>query len=326
MADEIKIPAADLWSQWLLHGRHAGDAEFRKAVRALVGGYVERLLDGAHLAPGQVLVDVGAGEGLTAFRAIERTGASLRVWLTDTSEPILHHAAILAAERGVSNQCTFVRCAADRLEGIPDSSVDAVVTRSVLAYVFDKTAALREFHRVLKPGGRISLAEPVYQDDALAASALRSAIECAPPERVSPMTVLLHRWKAAQYPDTEEKILESPIANYSERDMVRFAQAAGFTGLHLELHIDTAPSIVRSWDVFINSSPHPLAPPLSAIMAEQFTAEERQLFERTLRPVIEDPKAVTTDRMLYLTAKKPPGETLARSAEPGSATDPRPPG
>ena len=119
------------------------------------------------------------------------------------------------------------------------------------------------------------------------------------------MTVLLHRWKAAQYPDSEQKILESPIANYSERDMVRFAQLAGFAELHLELHIDVQPSIVRSWSVFINSSPHPLAPPLSVIMSEQFTAEERQLFERTMRPVIEDPKAVTTDRMLYLTARKP---------------------
>lgn len=307
MADKTRIPATDLWSQWLLHGRYAGDAEFRKAVHALVDRYVERLLDGAHLAAGHVLVDVGAGEGLTAFRAIERIGAMLHVWLTDMSEPILHHAETQAVARGIRNQCTFLQCPADHLEGIPDSSVDVVVTRSVLAYVADKTAALREFHRVLKPGGRISLAEPVYQDDALAASAMRLAIESTPPNRVNPMTILLHRWKAAQYPDTEEKILASPIANYSERDMVRFAQAAGFIELHLELHIDTLPSIVRSWDVFINSSPHPLAPPLSAIMAERFTAEERQLFERALRPVIEDPKAVTTDRMLYLTASKPSG-------------------
>ena len=89
--------------------------------------------------------------------------------------------------------------------------------------------------------------------------------------------------------------------------MLRFAQLAGFSELHLELHIDTLPSIVHSWDVFINSSPHPLAPPLSVIMAEQFTAEERQLFERSMRPVVEDEKTVTTDRMLYLTAKKPLG-------------------
>jgi arsenite methyltransferase len=301
----VKVPTADLWSQWLLHGRYADDAQFKQAVHALVDRYVERVLDGARLEAGQTLVDVGTGEGLVAFRAIERVGPTLRLWLTDVSESMLRHAERQADERAVRSQCTFLLSPADRLEGIADASVDAVVTRSVLAYVADKTAALREFHRVLKPGGRISLAEPVYQDDALAALALRAVIESHPPEGVSPVTVLLHRWKAAQYPDTEEKILKSPIANYSERDVIGFAQTAGFTELHLELHIDTLPSIVRSWEVFINSSPHPLAPPLSAIMAEQFTAEERQLFERTLRAVVEDPKAVTTDRMLYLTAKKP---------------------
>jgi arsenite methyltransferase len=305
MAGETKIPQTDLWSQWLLHRRHADDAQFEQAVHAVLERYVGRLLDGAQLVAGQTLVDVGTGDGLVAFRAIERVGPALRVWLTDVSEPMLQHAETQAIERGVRSQCTFLRCPADRLEGIADASVDVVATRSVLAYVADKTAALREFHRVLKPGGRISLAEPVYQDDALATSAIRTVIDSSPPEHVSPLTVLLHRWKAAQFPDTEEKILKSPLANYSERDVIRFAQLAGFAELHLELHIDTRPSIVSSWEVFINSSPHPLAPPLSAIMAEQFTAEERQLFERSMRPVIADPKTVTTDRMLYLTATKP---------------------
>ena len=305
MASETKIPATDLWSQWLLHGRYADDARYRQTVNAVVDRYVGRLLQGAQLAAGQTLVDVGTGEGVVALRAIESVGPTLKVWLTDTSEALLRHAEAQAADRAVRNQCTFLRCPADRLEGIGDASADAVVTRSVLAYVSDKTAALREFHRVLRPGGRISLAEPVYQDDALAACAMRAVIESTPPERVSALTVLLHRWKAAQYPDTEEKILASPIANYSERDMIRLAQAAGFTELHLELHIDIMPSIVRSWEVFLNSSPHPLAPPLSVIMAEQFTPEERQLFERNMRPVVEDPKSVTADRMLYLTARKP---------------------
>ena len=295
----------DLWSQWLLHQRYANDPQFEQAVHAMVDRYVEQLLDGAQLAAGQTLVDVGTGEGVVAFRAIERAGPTLRVWLTDLSAAMLRHAETRAIERGVRSQCTFLCSPADRLQGIADASVDVIATRSVLAYVADKTAALREFHRVLKPGGRISLAEPVYQDDALAASALRAAIEAKPPQGVSPLTVLLHRWKAAQFPDTEEKMLASPIVNYSERDLLGFAQRAGFTELHLELHIDILPSIVRSWNVFINTSPHPLAPPLSAIMAEQFTAEERQLFERSMRPLIEDPKAVTTDRMLYLVARKP---------------------
>ena len=213
MGGETRIPTSDLWSQWLLHGRYADDAQFRRAVTAAVDRYVERLLDGAQLAAGQTLLDVGTGEGVVAFRAIERVGTDLRVWLTDVSRPILQHAEKEAAGRGVRGQCTFLHCSADSLEGVADASVDAVVTRSVLAYVPDKTAALREFHRVLRPGGRISLAEPVFQDDALAALAIRSVIDSSPAGRVNPLTVLLHRWKAAQYPDTEEKIRKSALAN-----------------------------------------------------------------------------------------------------------------
>ena len=305
MADEHDVPATDVWSQWLLHRRHGGDAEYEQAMRAMVERYVERVLDGARLEAGQTIADVGAGEGLLALRAIERVGGALRVWLTDVSEPMLRHARAQALEHGVADRCTFVRAAADRLEGIDDASLDGVLTRSVLAYVHDKIGALREFHRVLRPGGRISLAEPVFQDEAVAAQAIRTVIESKPPAAVSPLMPLLHRWKAAQFPDTEEKIRASAIASYSERDLVRFAQNAGFAEVHLELHIDSFPSIVRSWEVFVNSSPHPLAPPLSVIMAEQFTAAERELFERSMRPVIEDPSAVSVDRMVYLTAHKP---------------------
>lgn len=297
---------ADLWSQWLLHQRHAGDPRLQEAVRAVVDRYIARVLDGAQLTAGETLVDVGTGEGLVAFRAMERVGPSLRAWLTDVSEPMLQHARAQAEARGVLGQCSFLHCAADRLEGIGDASADVVTTRSVLAYVADKTGALREFHRVLRPGGRISLAEPVFQDDAVEAKAIKAVIDSKPAQGVSPLLILLHRWKAAQFPDTVEMIGASPIANYCERDLLRFAQEAGFVDLHLELHIDTGPAIVRSWDAFIHTSPHPLAPSLSRIMTEQFTAEEREYFERSMRPVIENPHAVSTDRMVYLTARKAP--------------------
>lgn len=305
MASEENIPTGDVWSQWLLRQRHGDDPQLQQAVRNAVDRYIERLLDGAQLAPGQTLLDVGTGEGLVAFRAIERVGPTLRAWLTDVSEPMLKHARAQAVERGVLGQCSFLRCPAEHIEGIADASVDVVATRSVLAYVADKTGALREFHRVLKPGGRVSLAEPVFQDEAVAAQAMKAVIDSKPREGVSPLMVLLHRWQAAQFPDTEEKIRACPIVNYSERDLVRFAQDAGLADLHLELHIDMGPSMMRSWNTFIHSSPHPLAPPLSRIMAEQFSAAERDFFERSMRPVIEDPKAVSADRMAYLTARKP---------------------
>ncbi|MDR3416571.1 MAG: methyltransferase domain-containing protein [Nevskia sp.] len=140
---------SDLWSDWLLHRRHGGDPAYGEAVRRAVERYADRVLDGARLRPDMVLADVGAGEGLIAFRAIDRLGPSLRVILTDVSQPMLRHAEDTASRLSVRSQCRFLRCGAERLEGIEDASVDVVATRSVLAYVADKQAALAEFRRVL---------------------------------------------------------------------------------------------------------------------------------------------------------------------------------
>jgi arsenite methyltransferase len=57
---------------------------------------------------------------------------------------------------------------------------------------------------------------------------------------------LLHRWKAAQYPDNQEAISNSPLVNYSERNLFEFVRLAGFVSVHLELHIDLQPSIIPS--------------------------------------------------------------------------------
>jgi ubiquinone/menaquinone biosynthesis C-methylase UbiE len=297
----------DLWSAWLLHGRDAGDPAYAASVRVATEGYADKALDGARLAAGMTLVDVGTGDGLVAFRAIDRLGPSLRVLLTDISAPMLHHTEALAVRRKVEGQCRFLRCSAERLDGVDDSSVDAVVTRAVLAYVGDKSAALREFHRVLEPGGRLSIAEPVFQDEAFFARALRDGLrmrQADPAQLPDRFLPLLHRWKAAQFPDTEALIATSAIASHGERDLLRLVQAAGFEEIHLELHIDVVRSSVRSWEVFLGISPHPLAPSLRAILAERFSPEERELFEAVVRPSVESQHALMTDRMVYIRAEK----------------------
>ena len=55
----------------------------------------------------------------------------------------------------------FIVARAEDLEPIGDRSVDVVTTRSVLIYVEDKAAAFRALHRVLRPGGRFSIFEPI---------------------------------------------------------------------------------------------------------------------------------------------------------------------
>lgn len=53
------------------------------------------------------------------------------------------------------DRCDFLRASADALTGLDTAAVDVVTARSVLGYVTDKAEALREFHRVLRAGGRM---------------------------------------------------------------------------------------------------------------------------------------------------------------------------
>jgi arsenite methyltransferase len=105
------------------------------------------------------VLDVGCGDGLIAFGALDR-GAGTVVF-SDISSDLLDECRRLVAELGVAERCRFVEAPAEALTPIEDESVDVVTTRSVLIYVADKSSALREFRRVLRPGGRISLYEPI---------------------------------------------------------------------------------------------------------------------------------------------------------------------
>ncbi|MGI8445870.1 MAG: class I SAM-dependent methyltransferase [Streptosporangiaceae bacterium] len=117
----------------------------------------DEVLGRAGIGPGGTLLDVGTGDGLIGFGALDRVGPEGHVIFSDISQDLLDHCREAAAAEGVLGRCSFVLAGADSLVGVGDASVDAVTTRSVLIYVKDKAAALREFFRVLRPGGRVRL-------------------------------------------------------------------------------------------------------------------------------------------------------------------------
>src|SRR5215470_15013592 len=144
----------DRWAEWLAERRFGGDPTARREMLARLGEIRDGVLAGAGLREGETLLDVGCGEGLIGFGALER-GAGTVVF-SDISTDLLDFCHETAAELGVLDRCRFVEAAADDLASIGDASVDVVATRSVLIYVREKPAAFGEFGRVLRPGGRIS--------------------------------------------------------------------------------------------------------------------------------------------------------------------------
>jgi arsenite methyltransferase len=149
----------DCWSEWLLRRRFGGDAEVERLAMERLRATRDRVLDQALLSEGEALLDVGCDDGLIAVGALER-GAALAIF-SDVSQDLLVESRRLADELGVVDRCQFACAPADELALVASGSVDVVTTRSVLIYVKEKARAFQEFHRVLRPGGRLSLFEPI---------------------------------------------------------------------------------------------------------------------------------------------------------------------
>jgi arsenite methyltransferase len=87
----------DIWAQWLLHRRHGGDRERLKATLDQLYPVRDKVLSYAQLGDGDTLLDVGCGDGLIAFGALERR-TTCRVVFVDISQDLLDHAASLARQ------------------------------------------------------------------------------------------------------------------------------------------------------------------------------------------------------------------------------------
>jgi ubiquinone/menaquinone biosynthesis C-methylase UbiE len=294
----LRPAADDCWSNWLNHGRDGGNAAVRAHVAAQIATFAEKLLDLVP-APPATMLDIGSGDGLIAWAAFSRW-PYVNVTMTDISSALLLQAQAQAHSRNVARQCGFVLTNAETLAGVADSSQDLVTSRSALAYVADKPAAFRAALRVLRPGGIISIAEPLFRDQALSLNRLGQA--CA--AMANPLAALLHRWQAAQFLDTSDALRANPIINYAEQDLFNFARQAGFQDVHLELHIDEQQAPPRDWETFCAMSPHPLAPSSAQILATRFSPAERKILEAAIRPRIEKGGFGTTSRMIYLRGRK----------------------
>ena len=150
----------DRWARWLLQDRFGGDEERRRVNISALERFRDRVLTAARIAPGDIVLDVGCGDGLIGFGAIPLLGDAGRVVFTDISDQLLERCRQIASDLDVADRCQFISSPAETLEGIDDSSVDVVATRSVLIYVDEKASAFEAFWRVLRPGGRLLASVP----------------------------------------------------------------------------------------------------------------------------------------------------------------------
>ena len=129
-----------------LFDRTAGDYDRIERAMALGSGswYRRRTLARAGLRPGMRVLDIGTGTGLTAREAARLAGAAAVIGV-DPSAGMMEHAKVPAGVR-------LLRGTAEEIPS-PASSADFVSMGYALRHVGDLSSALREFVRVLVPGG-----------------------------------------------------------------------------------------------------------------------------------------------------------------------------
>lgn len=285
----------DIWSQWLLNRRFGGDPQRMKMVMDRLYSVRDQVLSHVNLGENETLLDVGCGDGLIAFGALEKFESCLVIF-SDISDDLLNHAQTLAQEINIQHRCQFLHASADDLSMLGDESVDAVTTRSVLIYVSAKQKSFNEFHRVLKAGGQLSIFEPIN----------RFAFP-EPPDRffgcdVTPVMEIAQKLKGVylriQPPDTD------PMTDFDERDLVVYAEKAGFTEVHLELQIEIKRHESGNWEEMIRTAGNPKIPTLEEAIQQALTPGEAETFVRYLRPLVESNQGVKRFARAYLWADK----------------------
>ena len=296
LAFEMSETDIDIWTKWLLHRRDAGSPGLKRQSIEYLQPIRDRVLDNAQLEEGKTLLDVGCGDGLIAFGALERTQSG-DVIFSDISQDLLDRCKELAEELRVIDRCTFVKAPADDLSALDDGSVSVVTTRSVLIYVESKAVALREFHRVLAPGGRFSLFEPINRFGYPAPDHMFSGYDVTPVADLARKVKDVYRQARPEYDD--------PMINFDERDLLLFAEEAGFAQVHLRLEVNIEPpSDEGDWEAFFHRAPNPLAPTLAEASSQSLSLVEAEKFIAHLRPLVESQRGRRKMAVAYLWGEK----------------------
>lgn len=286
----------DPWAEWIRHGRHGGDAEYLRAIREAIDPIRDRMLRNASIHEGDVVLDVGCGDGLLALAALERVGERGRVLFSDISAALLDDCHAVVGRRGDAGRCRFLQLSAEALTGIDQASVDVVTVGSVLCHVPAKARAFEEFLRVLKGGGRLSMYEPIARFGHPAPLHLfwgydvTSVLEIAMRVRAVYGRVL--------------PVEKDAFGDFDERELVVLAEKAGFGEVHLHYEAEVKPAPPRRWDGFVNAAPNPRVPTLAEAMRVSLRPSEARLFVERLRPLVEQGRGIQRTAAAYLWAVK----------------------
>jgi len=209
----------------------AAEVYERLFVPALVGQWAEQIADAARIGANDRVLDVGCGTGVLARAAADRVELVKQVTGLDRNE------GMLAVARRVRPQIDWRQGDASALP-FADNSFDVVVSQFALMYFSDRTAALTEMMRVLKPGGRLAIA-------------VWGPFECAT------SYIILTEIAQRRCGQAAADVLTAPFVLGDKERLVELFRSAGIDRIAIELRPGTMtfPSIATFVESEVKGSP-----------------------------------------------------------------------
>jgi len=287
----------DKWSSWLAAGRYANNKQFASQATSRLEQIRDKVIRNAAITEGNRVLDIGTGDGLIGLEALKFIGQKGIVYFTDISEGALDICQKrLEAVGAISNKYKFIVQSADDLNKFQGETIDVVTGRAVIMYIPNKQKCFDEFFRVLKPGGRVSLFEPINQF-----SALRNKD-------------FLGLDFSKLNPNLAEKILRpfryplnfdnDAMLNFNEHDLFNIAEAAGFKEIKLDFQaLRTCKVARRPWEDFLESSANPIDPPMKDIL-NSLGENDKKVATHFLLEAWEKPLRPGYNAEVYITATK----------------------
>ena len=245
------------------------------------------------------MVDLGAGTGLLALEARRRVKGSGYVVAVDVSADALSECRRQAGPTGAAAPLACV--VGDALHiPLASQSVDVVMTRSVLIYLADKQAGVRELYRVLKPRGRASIFEPINEvseqvRDRVIASGFYDQLQ---PE-----------WgEIRKYYDAHAKNWWGTLVGWDERELIAWFEVAGFSSVRVsyELLSGVRAHKPRKADIAagIRGRPNPNTPSYEEVAREVLGDRADNYLERYAQFLANGDGPRSASASVYLVAKR----------------------